>query len=173
MKRRITVLTAFAMCLAVVGALAGVNFSGTWELDPAKSDAPQTRGGGPGGGPGGGGGGQRAATLTIKQTDNEFVVTRTTPRGDMESKYTLDGKENSNPMPFGRGGQSTMKSKSKWSKDTLVIDGSGTVSTPNGEFDISIKTEYSLSADGKVLTITTTRSTPQGDNTSKQVYNKK
>ncbi len=40
------------------------------------------------------------------------------------------------------------------------------------EFEMKTREERSLSADGKVLTIVTTRSNPQGDRTSKQVFNK-
>jgi hypothetical protein len=47
------------------------------------------------------------------------------------------------------------------------------MSTQRGDFEIPIKEEYTISADGKVLTIASTRSGRQGEQTTKQVYNKK
>jgi hypothetical protein len=160
---------------------------------PAEPGAPGGPGGAEGSGRRGGGGpggrprGDAVVTLLVKQADNALAVTRkvsfgvqevttasTAPREipPVEMKYTLDGKENSNPFRMGRFGESTMKSRSKWNKNKLVIEGSAAISTPNGEFDLGRKEEWELSADGKVLTITVTDSNPMGDRTSKQVYNK-
>src|SRR6185503_17598901 len=132
----------------------------TWVLDKDKSDAPRFPGGGPGaGGPGAGGPGgpPRDITLTVKQSAGELAISQKTVRDGQdvvsEQKFSLDGKEDTNAMPMGRGGQMQFKSKSKWDKDTLVIEGGGTLSTPNGDREIKQKLEYSLSADGKVLTV--------------------
>ena len=185
MKRNTVVMTVSVMMLFLAATVlaAGVNFSGTWLRDKDKSDPPMMGGRGPGGGggggqrPGGGGGGGRAMadaqmTLVLKQTPNELSLTRKIVAGGeerpaTEQKFTLDGKENTNTSQRGE-----LKSKSKWNKDTLVVQGTQKVTTPNGEFEIEIKDEYSLSADGKVLTVSTTRTTPGGEQTSKQVYNK-
>ena len=69
-------------------------------------------------------------------------------------------------------GRGEMVSKSRWDGGTLVIEGTQKISSPRGEMEIATKEAYSLSEDGKVLTITTTRTTPQGERTTKQVYNK-
>jgi hypothetical protein len=140
-------------------------------------------GGGGGGGQGRGPRGEMIVTLVIKQAGNDLTITRKTTVGGeerpaTEQKYTLDGKENKNTIQFGgRGGgegrTSEVITKSKWSGATLVIEGNQKMSTPNGDFDIGIKNEYALSEGGKTLTITTTRSQPDGDRTSKQVYTKK
>lgn len=181
MKRSNLIMTVSIMTLFVAATMlaAGVNFSGTWVRDKDKSDPMQMGGrgpGGPGGGgqrPGGGGGMANAEiTLVLKQTGDDFLLTRKIVAGGqerppIEQKFTLDGKENVNSS-----GRGELKSKSKWNKDKLVIEGSQKVNTPNGEFEIEIKDEYSLSADGKVLTVTTTRTTPGGEQTAKQVYNK-
>jgi hypothetical protein len=177
-------MTVSVMMLFVAATVlaAGINFSGTWVRDKDKSDPPMMggRGGGggqrPGGGGPGGGGGRAMAdaqiTLVLKQTDNELSLTRKITAGGqerppVEQKFTLDGKENTNTSQRGE-----LKSKSKWAKDKLVVEGTQKVTTPNGEFEMEIKDEYSLSADGKVLTVSTTRTTPGGEQTSKQVYNK-
>jgi len=194
MIRKLLSAITITLVIAALALAAGPNFSGTWVRDNDKSDQMGGRGGGGagrgpgGGGPGGGGGGgprgPMQSTLVVKQTDNDLLVTRKTKFGDqerppVEQKFTLDGKEVSNPSGFGgrRGGDQggpppQMKSKAKVNKDKIVIESIQNLSTPNGDFEIATKDEWSLSADGKVLTITSTRSTPAGDNTSKQVYNK-
>jgi hypothetical protein len=191
-RRDFLAVATVALGLCAGWAQAAPNLSGTWVLDKDKSDS--MRPGGPGAGgpgapagvgagtpgaaPGGPGGPPRDVTLVIKQSENELAVTQKTVRDGQDAvtdqKFSLDGKENSNPMPAGRGGQSVLKSKAKWDKEALVIEGSSTVSTPDGEREIKQKLEYSLSADGHVLTLQRTRSgrQGQGDFTVKQVFNK-
>jgi len=186
MKSRMILLTGVAvLCITALAlAAAGINLSGTWVLDKDKSDTPGRGGfgGGPGGGPAGPGGGPGGrgprgpvdVTLVIKQTDSELQIVRKTNREgqerETEQKFTLDGKENTNPAGMGRG---ELKSKTKIDKDKIVIEGSQKMQTKRGDFDLQIKEVYTLSSDGKVLTIQTTRDTPMGENTSKQVFNKK
>jgi len=168
MKRTVWLLSLLALC-AVLTAWAASDFSGTWALDKAKSDP--IRMGRPGGG---GGGGDIDVTLAIKQTANEITITRKMTVGGedrtSEQKFTLDGKESTNPAPMGRG---EFKAKANLQGDKLTIEGTQKMSTPQGDFEIGVKEEYVLSDGGKVLTVTSTRSTPQGDRTSKQVYNLK
>ena len=184
MKQRIALAVFLLLGLCAI-ALAATDFSGTWVLDRARSDQPQMgrQGGGGGGGQGGGPRAEMTVTLVIKQTGNDLSITRKTTMGGQErpateQKHTLDGKENKNTIQFGgRGGGEGRTgeaiTKSKWNGATLVIEGNQKMSTPNGDFDIGIKNEYALSEGGKTLTITTTRSQPDGDRTSKQVYSKK
>jgi hypothetical protein len=158
-----------ALCVVSIGvavwALAAPDFSGTWVLDASKSD--QMSMGRQGGGS------PPNITLTLKQSGNELAITRTMEMGGnqrtSEQKFTLDGKENTNSGMMGRG---EMVSKSRWDGDTLVIEGTQKMSSSRGEMEIATKEAFSLSEDGKVLTITTTRTTPQGERTTKQVYNK-
>jgi hypothetical protein len=74
------------------------DFTGTWTLDAAKSDAP---------GRGGRGGAQ--GPITVTQDAN----TLTQKRGEQTLVYKLDGSESSNEVQ-GRGGVQTVKSKAKW-----------------------------------------------------------
>ncbi len=160
MKRRLCLgLLVFGIALLAL-AVAAPNFSGTWVRDKAKSDPMMGRGGGQAP--------DIEITLTIKQDANNFEVT--TQRGERtsEAKYTLDGKENKNTM-----GRGETISKSKWNGDTLMIEGVRKFSGPNGEMEMQFKEGYALSADGKVLTVTSTMTSPQGERTFKQVYNKK
>jgi hypothetical protein len=120
-------LLAGALCLATA-VFAAANFSGTWALDPAKSDQAQTG------------------------------------QGASETKYVLDGKENTESSQRGE-----LKYKAVREGNSLTI--SGVRTTQRGERPM--KEVYSLSADGKVLTIESTRSGQQGETTRKQVFNKK
>ncbi len=143
-------------------AVAAPNFSGVWIRDKTKSDPLMM---------GRRGGGEEAdveVTLTIQQADNNFEVARQMGERTATSKYTLDGKENTNTM-----GRGEAVSKSKWDGDKLAIEGTRKFSGPNGEMEMQFREVYALSPDGKVLTVTSTMTSPRGERTSKQVYNKK
>lgn len=145
-------LFAAVMALAVTAlafAQAKPDFSGTWVLDPAKSDQMGGPGGGGGRGPG------MAGPMTIKHTPTEFAITR----GENTMTYKLDGIENTITM-----GQGTAKATAKADADKIVIK---TVrETPNGAMETTAT--YSLSADGKELTVV--NSSPRGER--KMVYTK-
>src|SRR5207247_3592228 len=177
MKKRNLFMTVAAMAFSLALMAAAVNLSGTWVRDKDKSDAPRFGPGGGGAGGGGGQGGPPDITLVIRQTDNDLQITRKFSRRgqerSVEQKFTLDGQENTNTGGMGRAGSGELKSKSKWNKDSLVIEGTQKVSSPRGDFEVQVKEEFSLSADGKTLTVHTTRNTPMGENTMKQVFNKK
>lgn len=150
------------------------------------------RGGGfPGGGgryPGGGGGGgypgsrtpspefgrgeEKDLTLNIEQTATELKIARKWTSNDkpqtLEQTFTLDGKETENPAPTG----GAIVTKSNWSKGTLVTEGTQQISMGDREVDLRIKEEYSLSKDGKTLTIKTTRKSAQGQMQTKQTFKK-
>jgi len=157
MKRAYLVL-GIGLCLVAL-AIAAPNFSGTWVMNPSKSDQP-----GGGGGGGRGGGGMGGGEMTITQTGNEMTVTRTMGQNTVETKYVLDGAEHT--VNTGRG---DLKYKAVWSGEKLTI--SGTQTTQRG--DSPMKAEYSLSADGKELTIANTRQGQSGETVMKSVYDKK
>ena len=144
----LAVMTAVVLPFAARAQMK-TDFSGTWTLDAARSDAPMGRGGAGGGGRGPGG------PVAIKQTAAEIVIGPAT--------YKLDGSPSMNE---GRGGQ--MTSKAKWDGAKLVIE---TTRDIQG-MSITTKEVRSLSADGKDMTIETAISTPQGDQNRKQVYTK-
>ena len=145
-------LPVAVLCLATV-AFAGVDFSGSWVLDPANSDQM-----------GRGGGAPTEITMTITMSPTEMTVSRTTARGTSETKYALDGKENTSSTERGE-----LKYKAVWEGNSLTI--SGTRTTQRGERPMN--EVYSLSADGKVLTIVSTLTGQQGETIRKQVFNKK
>ena len=174
--KKAMVLSAILVLAAAAMAVPGPDMSGKWTLDKTKSDPIRMGGRGQGGGGGAPGGPPPDidVTLVIKQSAADLTIKRTMafPGRDpmeTETKYTLDGKEATVPGMMGR----EMKATAKADGDKIIVDSKGSFQTPQGDTrEVSTHDEYTLSADGKVLTITTTRATPQGDRTSKQVFNK-
>ena len=146
----LAVMTAVVLPFAARAQMKA-DFSGTWTLDAARSDAPMAgRGGG-----GGGGGRGPAGPVVIKQTATEIVIGPAT--------YKLDGSPSMNE---GRGGQ--IASKAKWDGAKLVIE---TTRDFQG-MTITTKETRSLSADGKDMTVESATTTPQGDVNRKTVFTK-
>jgi hypothetical protein len=151
--KKALLLVGLGLCLAVV-AVAGIDFSGTWVFDAAKSDQ---------GGGGGGRGGGAPSDLTITQTGNDIGITSMRGGNPMETKYIMDGAEHSVEAP------AAMKYKAVLSGDTLAI--TGTRTTRGGEMPLN--TKYTLSADGKTLTVANTTNMQGQETVRKQVFNKK
>lgn len=148
---------------ALVLAQATADFSGTWLFDEARSDPAAGAGGGGGGG--GRMGGGTPTKLVIKQTGAELTVERALANGAQTAVYRLDGSESVNKTGMGES-----KTKVSWNGANLVVTGKQAVSTPQGEFELDIKDVYSVS--DSTLTLTSTRTTPRGENTRKLVFNK-
>ena len=150
-----------AVLLLTVSALAQSalpNFSGTWNLDLAKSDfgpipAPDSV----------------VMVIDHKEPALKVGVTQKGQMGDAsnESLYTTDGKENLNKMR-GPAGEQESKSTTRWNGKTLetkrTIEAQG--------MSIGIDDAWELSADGKILTVMRQLKTPQGDFSTKTVFNK-
>ena len=140
--------------LLSVAALAGPNLSGDWKLNPAKSDF------GPMPGP---------DKLLMKVDHKEPVIKiqseQSGQQGDvkMEQNYTTDGKECKNKMR-----NAEMVSKLKWEGNALSVDSK--LDFQGNE--VSIKETWSLSDEGKVLTIKRKIAAPQGEFETTQVLEK-
>jgi hypothetical protein len=127
------ILLAFAF--AALPAIAKPNFSGDWKLNVSKSTF-----------------GQMPApnSMTSKIAHEDPTLKNSTKqssaRGDFESEsnYTTDGKECTNQM-FGN----PVKSTVKWDGDALLID----TKAKFGDNDVTIQDKWTLSEDGKTLTI--------------------
>ncbi len=170
-------LAVLAMAaLAAPAAAQGTDFSGAWRLDADASELPDFGGGGRrfgGGGRrlGGGGGGRGlgpaggARTLVIVQTPAMLIVEQQSDRGSRAVTYRLDGEESINSGP--RGEQTT---RSRWDGAALVTEGTQSVSTPRGDFSLEFTEWRTLSADGRTMTVETSRSTPRGDVETTLVY---
>ena len=177
MKKHILTMVGIALFGLPSLAIGAQNFSGSWVRDDARSDqAPNqtywlTRepnsGGAGGGGRGGGRGAQAQVVITVQQDANSLTVT--SPQGSVQ-KYTLDGK------PFSKATDTGMAKAvitAGIQGDTVVISTTQPWGGMPGNASLEIKEVWSLSPDGKVLTVTTSRNTPALQNSYKTIYNKK
>ena len=144
------------MALVYVCALeAAPNLSGDWKLDVAKSQygpmpAPQM------------------VTRKIKMQGNALSISTYTKsaqrEGTTELNYTTDGKPATNKVSTGEA-----KGTARWEGDKLVIESWQSVQN----IEIMSREVWTVSSDGKTLTIVTHLSIPQqGDYDVKQVFEK-
>jgi len=175
MKRNISMALGLAFFGLPVLAIAAPNFSGSWVQDNAKSErvpdplwltrAPAGRGGGRAGGPGGRG--SAADALTVQQDANSLQVTDAL--GAIR-KYKLDGK------PYTSATETGMQKAAVTASlrgDMLAIETSRPYGGMPGNVTLQVKEVWTLSPDGKLLTITTTQTSPAVEKTFKQVYTRK
>jgi len=172
-------LTAFAFA----SNAQTTDYSGTWTLDATKSKLDERMR-------------VESMTLTVAQTAKDISVTTETKRmprpadapappagrdggrggmmgaGDGTTKYSLDGKETKIEIdgPMGKTPQ-VLTAKSEGGK--LMLSKSSTVSSPMGEVTISTKEAWSMSGDGKTLTVVRDQTTPRGSTSSTMVFVKK
>lgn len=171
-------------------AVAASDFNGSWVRDSANSDpAPSSmwltmsagRGGGFGGGPAAARGGAATAgrggatagrgffsapaVLTVHQDAKSLKVESQGTTHD----YTLDGKPHSRPTDTGI---AKAEDTADLQGETLVIQTTEPYGGMPGNATLTEKEVWSLSSDGKTLTITTTRDSPAKRETFKQVYNR-
>jgi hypothetical protein len=136
------------------------NFSGTWALSQTKSDLGQF-------------GGRGVATkIIVDQKTDGVTTTKTTPGfngGDPNTTaetLSNDGKETETTL-FGT---AKRKSTLKWAADGNSFAVAYSVAFGQGEFKGT--ENWTLSADGKEMTIATNISSPQGEISLKAVYDK-
>ena len=92
------------------------------------------------------------------------TVQKTTQRDSTsELKYTTDGKLCVNPVTNG-----DAKGTAHWDGDALIIESS----QQNGPQELKSREVWTLSADGKTLTIQTHLTLPQGGVNVKQVFDR-
>ena len=147
MNRR-TMLSVLALASLSAALMSGAdkpNFTGSWKMNPAKSDfgpiPPPDK-----------------LERTIKHDDPKLAVSTLNagPQGEMksDSMYTTDGKDSINKTAG-----TEVKSVAAWDGDKLTIKYKREVQG----MEISFAETWTLSADGKVLTVVNDLSTPQGD----------
>jgi hypothetical protein len=150
------------------GTKAPVNFSGTWKLDPAKSDVRQLAGMG--------GGGKDAKDISLSMVIDHQGTTLTVTRTltvDREARqehhtYKTDGSATTHT---GFRGESVV-ARASWQGDRLVLVATRTMSMLVKEVKVESKGVWSLSADGKTLTIDGTLHTPRRKQSVKTVFHK-
>jgi hypothetical protein len=133
--RKIFAVTLLSVAAFATQAMAASNFSGEWKLNLSKSDY------GPVPAP-------EFMNRSIAQTDSVINI-KTHQKGAQgeaktETKYTLDGKENTNVI-----NGSPSKGTAKWDGDKLIIEST----RENQGMELKFRETWSLSGGGKVLTI--------------------
>ena len=145
---------AAVLALAALPAFAKPNFTGDWKLNVAKSDFGQMPA-------------PTSASYKISHDDPKLKnsIKQSGQMGDMEfeTTYTTDGKESTNEM-FGQ----PIKSTAKWDGDTLLIESKGRF----GDNDFTMTDKWTLSGDGKALTIVRAFKSPMGEGEQKMVLEK-
>lgn len=153
-----------AVLLSVVASLpapqaAKPNFTGKWTLDLAKSDFGQYPP-------------PDSISHVVDHKEPNIKITTTTQTKEFgestnEQNLTTDGKENPNKMRV-MGAEQDVKSTARWDGEKLststAFDAQGT--------RIEINDSWSISEDGKFLTVVRVAKTPQGEFSFKTVYNK-
>jgi hypothetical protein len=160
--RFMLLLIAPALLLSYALAPERVNLSGTWNLNESKSEL---------------GNFVRFTTRKIKveQKDDAIIISKTSPSRSGEDVTTIetlsfDGKESESTV-FG---SSKKKSTAKWSEDGKSFNVNYTIALErNGETNNINGTEtWTLTNDGKSLSLQTVSASPQGERTIKAIYDK-
>lgn len=166
-----------AACVSALAQNTTVDYSGKWALDVASSKLDER---------------QRieSMTMTVTQTEKELKITTETKRaappegiaqggrgggmrgggmgrGDGITTYSLDGKETSVDMESPMG-PIPVKYQAKKDGALLKLSQTRTINTTT----MATKEEWSLSQDGKTLTVKREMTTPRGTNSSTMVFKK-
>jgi hypothetical protein len=152
--KRLMIVSAWVLASALWAWAAAPNLTGDWKLNVSKSDL-----------------GQMPAPnhLTQKITHNDpslkVAVKQSSDNGDFEfeAAYTTDGKECVNTF-----GGNEARSVVKWDGDALRFETKGKF----GDNDFSMKDKWTLSPDGKTLTIERHVSSGFGESDQKLVFDK-
>jgi hypothetical protein len=177
---------ACALLFNVVGALAAApaNFAGTWSLDKSKSkDLPPQWSN------------LESVTLTVAQDAQQLTVgsdvkmSQDAPAASggpgmgggrgrgmgmfpPSVAYKLDGTETTSEAMGGRGGTSMTKAEWKDGDKTLVLKRVSKFNFNGNDVTATTTEEWTLSADGKTLTVKRTSESPRGTQNSTLVFNK-
>ena len=158
--KRIAFITVF-LALTITQyafALDTPDFSGTWVLDSAEGMGAHA----------GADVAKGKVTIVIRQTKTTFSVDRKAGKRIETAVHKLDGKESINKLPSGK----EKKSTSAWVGSTLVIKSTTDMSNLMGKMTVHSTEVFSLSPDGRVMTIEETIHSPTGETTRKLTYNK-
>jgi hypothetical protein len=161
-------LSLIGLAVALVSAQGTVNFSGTWVLDKSKSDVSQFTGVGEGT--------EKAQnismTMVVEQQGTNLKVTRTLKTQGDERKeihtYKIDGRETTNTGFRGE----TVIARAFWEGDKLVVRSTRTMRVLMKDISAESRGVWSLSPDGKTLTITAQVNSPRGEQRVKTVFDK-
>jgi hypothetical protein len=191
MKRNFLLIALFSLfAAATVSAQKAASFSGHWELDTTQSKlGDRAR--------------IDAMTMDVAQTAKDIKIDTKTSRpprpatpaaatttantpnpmgagmgrgfgsgSDTNFTYSLDGKETTTELE-GPTGPMPVKLAAKLDAGKLNLSSVRTFNGPNGEISLTTKETWSLSPDGKTLTVSRESTNPRGTNTMELVFVKK
>jgi hypothetical protein len=186
MRKIIVGVTTVCVLLSgvlAVSAAAPANFAGTWALDKSKSEglSPQAAA-------------VESLTLTVAQDAQQFTIDSKATMGaqpdaaagggqgggrgrgmglfPQNSSYKLDGTETTADNPGGRGGTTAFKATWKDGGKTLELKRVSKFNFQGNDVTATTTEDWTLSADGKTLTIKRTSESPRGTQNSTLVFNK-
>src|SRR5437870_11753077 len=176
MRRLQRTIGMMALLLLGSGGAAGQaapQCAGSWVLDRSQSQFPQREGRG-----------HRTpdaqvqpqqppqppqVTLVVAQQGNTLKVTRTFAQGSRQRSMTdtivADGSDQTQ-----QGYRRNVVTRSVFDGDRLVVTHTRTKKTDQGDQTMSRQSVWTLSPDGRVLTIDTTMHGPRGERAMKTVY---
>jgi hypothetical protein len=167
LQRTIGTMTLLLLGVAVVAAQAEPQFAGSWVLDRSQSQFPPHEGRGhdapsPQAQP-------PQVTLMVEQHGNTLKVTRTTTMGSQERSMTdtlvTDGSDQTH-----QGYHGNVVTRAAFEGDRLVVRRTHVKNDDQSDQTMSRQSIWTLSPDGRVLTIDTTFHSPRGDRAMKIVY---
>ena len=163
------------------GKVSTRDFSGSWSLDVSKSKLDERAR-------------IESMTMTVAQTEKELKVTTETKRqappadaaggpgggrggrgfggGDSTNTYSLDGKETTTQRET-QMGAIPVKHTAMLDQGRVRISSSSTFTGQNGEVTMTTKEVWSLSDDGKTLTVERESTSPRGTSATTMVFGKK
>lgn len=186
MKRFTLVFAALMLCAVFAyGQNETANYAGTWTLDASKSELGERAR-------------IKSMTMTVAQTADELSYERKIEReeredggegggfgggrpgggggmgggrgggmggGNQSATFTLDGKETKATGEMG-----TSKQKAKSEKGVLKLTQERSFQTPMGAMSLNTTEKWTLSEDGKTLTVKSETATPRGSRNMKMVF---
>jgi hypothetical protein len=177
--KRVLMMTALFAVTAVGAFAQGGNFSGTWTLAKDKSTMAQ------------GGAGIESMTLAVTQTAEAMTVATTSKRaaqaagggravagrgpgmmgGETTVIYSLDGKETTSSQESAVGNMETTVS-AKAAGEGMELRSVRKMNSPAGAITLTTVENWTLSDEGRTLTIKREMDTPRGKMSSTLVFNR-
>ena len=171
------VIIAIALMSVTAAFSQTADYSGIWGLDVGKSELNERSR-------------IEAMKLTVTQADGSLTVATETTRaapagggggmgrggraaalGDASFTYRLDGKETKSELASPMG-IVPVKLKAKQDAGKPELTTTRTFDGPRGEVSMTMTEEWSLSSDGKTLTVKRESQSPRGKNKSTLVFTK-
>jgi len=169
LQRTLGTMTLLLLGIVVVAAQAEPQFAGSWMLDRAQSQFPAHEGRGHGAPDAQAQAQPPEVKLVVLQQGNTLKVTRTTTRGSREHSMTdilvADGTDRTH-----QGYRGSAVTRAAFDGDRLVVTQTHTKKGDQGDRTMSRQSVWTLSPDGRILTIETTMHSPHGDRAMKTVY---